>query len=62
MAGLGLCCCGQAFSSLGKWGLRSGCGAQASHHSGFPCGGARALGVRASAAEARQLRGQSTRD
>ena len=32
------------FSSCGKWGLLSSFGVQASHCSGFPCCGARALG------------------
>ena len=32
---LGLCCCKQAFSSCGEWGLHSSCGGPASHCSGF---------------------------
>ena len=48
MAALGLHCCVWTFSSGGWWGLLSGCGVRASHHSGLsPCG-AWALGARAS--------------
>ena len=39
---VGLCCC--AGSSCGEWGLRSSCGAWASHCGGFSRYGARALG------------------
>ena len=39
LAALGLRCCARAFSS---------CGSRASHCSGFSCGGAQALGARAS--------------
>ena len=50
LAALGLCCCAQAFSSCGKWGLLlvAVCGlliARASHCDGFSCCGARALGM-----------------
>ena len=38
-----LCCCVQAFSGCGKWGLRSSCGTWASHCCGCSCG-AQALG------------------
>ena len=37
LAPLGLHCCVWAFSSRGKQGLLSSCGAQASHCSAFPC-------------------------
>ena len=43
LAVLGLCCCTQAFSRCGGWGLLSSCGVRASHFSGFSCG-AQALG------------------
>ena len=35
LAVLGLCCCDQAFSSCGKWGLLSSCSVWAPHYSGF---------------------------
>ena len=44
IAALGLCGC-QTFSSYSKRGLHSGCGAQASHCSGFSCCRAWALGM-----------------
>ena len=44
LAVLGLRCCMQAFSSCNKWGLLSGCGAQASYCSGLSCCRAQALG------------------
>ena len=37
---LGLCCCAQAFSSCGEWGLLSSCSARAFHCSSFSCCGA----------------------
>ena len=40
-----LCCYAQAFSSCGKSGLFSSCGARASHCSGFYCWGPPALGL-----------------
>ena len=43
LAALGFCCCTQAFSGCGEWGLLSSCGAQTSHCSGISCRGARAL-------------------
>ena len=48
LAVLGLCCCTRAFSSRGKWGLLSGCGARASHCSGFFCSEAQAIECRLS--------------
>ena len=41
---LGLCCCVRAFSSCGEQGRLCN-GAWASHHGGFSCWGAQALGV-----------------
>ena len=40
----GLHCCTWAFSSCGRPGLLSRCGAQACYRGGFFCFGARALG------------------
>ena len=40
---LGLGCCTRTFSSCSKWGLLSGCSAQAPHCAGFSCCGAQAL-------------------
>ena len=48
LVGLGLCCCVQAFSSWGKWGLLFSSDAQASPCDDFSCCGARALGLRLS--------------
>ena len=48
LAVLGLGCCTQAFPSYGEQGLRSGCGAWASHRGGSSCCGAQALGCRGS--------------
>ena len=58
MAALGLHCCTQAFLQLWRAGATLHCGARASHCSGFSCGGARALGARASVVVVRGL--QST--
>ena len=44
MAALGLHCYARAFSSWGKWGLLSSCGAQASYCSSFSCCRAQPLG------------------
>ena len=44
LAALGLHCCTQVFSSCGKQGLLSSCGAQASHCNGVSCRRAGALG------------------
>ena len=44
LASLGLHCSAQAFSSCGKWGLLSSCGAQTSRCSGFSYCGARTPG------------------
>ena len=41
LAVLGLCCCGQSFSSCWEQGLLSSCGARASHSGGLS-GGAQA--------------------
>ena len=49
------------FPSSGEQGLRSRCGARASHHSGLSSCRARALGAQASVAEARGLRSCSSR-
>ena len=54
LAGLGLCCCTQPFSSCGEQGLLC-CSARASHCSGFSCCRAQALGMRASVVAARGL-------
>ena len=54
LAELGLCCCAQAFSSCGEPGLLF-CGVWACHCGGFSRFGARALGARASVAEAHGL-------
>jgi len=43
------------FSSCGEWGLLSSCRVRASHCGGFSCGGARALGARASVGAACRL-------
>ena len=48
MVVLGLCCCTQAFSSCGKWGLLF-VAVHISHCDGPSCCGAGALGRRASA-------------
>ena len=53
LAALGLCCCAQAFSSCGEWGLLSL--AWASHCHGLSHCGARAPGVQASVVVARGL-------
>ena len=45
---LGLRCCTRAFSSCTEWGATLRCGARVSHHSGFSCCGAWALGTQAS--------------
>ena len=37
LAVLGLCCCVQAFSHWGEWGLLSGCGMWSSPCGGFSC-------------------------
>ena len=47
MAALCLHCCMWALSSRGEWGLLSSCGVQASHHGGFSCCRAQALGAQA---------------
>ena len=44
LAVLGLHCCWWAFSSCSEQGLRSSCGARASHCGGFSCFRAQALG------------------
>ena len=38
MAALSLCCCMEAFSSCGEWGLLSSWGAHGSHCGHFSCG------------------------
>ena len=43
MAAMSLCCCMQASSSCGKWGLLSSCGAHGSRCGSFSCG-SQALG------------------
>ena len=43
LAALSLCCCRRAFSGCRERGLRSSCGAPASHCSGFSCCGTWAL-------------------
>ena len=48
MAALGLLCWAKAFSSCGKQGLPSSCGAWASHCRGFSCCGAWGPGTQAS--------------
>ena len=48
-----LCCCTWAFSSCGKWGLLSSCGALASHCSGFFCCEVQVLGQAVSEAVVR---------
>ena len=45
LAVLGLRCCMQAFSSFGRWGLFSSCGAPTSHCGGCSGPGARAVGT-----------------
>ena len=50
LAALNLCCCPQAFSSFGKWGLLSRCSVWVSHFSGFSWWGVQAPGARASEA------------
>ena len=55
MAALGLRCCTRAFSSCGKQGLLSSCGALASHCSGFSCWGLWALECKLSCGARAQL-------
>ena len=55
LTALGLRCCAWAFSSCGKRGATLRCGERASHHGGFSCCGAWALGTRASVVAARGL-------
>ena len=46
MASLGLCCCVQAFSSCGEWGLPSSCSMRASCCRGFSCCSSQPLELR----------------
>ena len=55
LTALGLRCCAWAFSSCGKRGATLRCSERASHHGGFSCCGAWALGTRASVVAARGL-------
>ena len=55
LAPLGLRCCPQAFSSGSERGATLRCGARAPHCGGFPCCGARDLGVQASVVGAHGL-------
>ena len=52
---LGLCCCAQAFSSCGGWGLLLVVMQGIYHHSGFLCCGAQALGTQASVVVERRV-------
>ena len=55
LAALGLCCCAQAFSSCGEWGLLFVAVCRLLIAVAFLCFGARAPGVRASVVVARGL-------
>ena len=55
LAVMDLCCYAQAFSSCGKSGLFSSCGARASHCSGFYCWGPQLWGLQTSVVAAPRL-------